>query len=436
MVMAGVSSYAQTQNGAYSGFTPYSIYGIGDVKNFGTAYNRSMAGVGVASRNNRYINTMNPAALTARDSLAFMADMSLQSDNSIFRQGSMRSGNNNLNINDITLSFPIFSKASAMAFGIAPYSTTGYSYATTNAAFLTKDGEYDKVLSDSQSINYTASGKGCIYQLYAAAAATLWNRLSLGAELIEYFGQTEKYSNVIFGSTAYYNIKNGSEFNITGTAGKFGLQYQQPMGSSSLTFGASYKTRARMKGYAGSYRTIENSSTGDSHSIMSMNDTLSKKNIYFGDEIAVGLSYVNNNRWRFEVDYLTSGWGNSNLDSQYGFAVKGTSQFSASRSQSVRAGFEIVPNINDIRYFYRTIAYRTGIYWDRSYYQLDGNNIDAYGITIGGTIPVYRWYNGITIAMDLGRRASLANNMIRETYVNFSIGFNVFDIWFRKPEYD
>ena len=62
------------QNGTYNGFSPYSVYGVGDLHAAGTAFNASMGGVGIATRNKRFVNTMNPASITARDSLSFMHD--------------------------------------------------------------------------------------------------------------------------------------------------------------------------------------------------------------------------------------------------------------------------------------------------------------------------------------------------------------------------
>ena len=62
------------QDGTYGAYSPYSIYGIGDIAKEGTAYNKSMGGVGIATRNRKFINYTNPAAVTARDTLSFMAD--------------------------------------------------------------------------------------------------------------------------------------------------------------------------------------------------------------------------------------------------------------------------------------------------------------------------------------------------------------------------
>ena len=76
LLFSGWTLAAQT-DGTYSGFSPYSVFGVGQLHQPGTAWNRSMGGVGIAARNNRYINILNPASMTARDSLSFMADFGL-----------------------------------------------------------------------------------------------------------------------------------------------------------------------------------------------------------------------------------------------------------------------------------------------------------------------------------------------------------------------
>ena len=108
-------------------YTPYSIYGVGDLAQPGTAWNKTMGGVGVGVRNNRYLNLLNPAAVTARDSLAFMTDFSLYGDNKIFKQGNITSASNTFNINDLAMSFPLW-HGTAMMVGIQPFSDTGFGY--------------------------------------------------------------------------------------------------------------------------------------------------------------------------------------------------------------------------------------------------------------------------------------------------------------------
>ena len=115
------------QDGTYGGYTPYSVYGIGEIHNYGSAFNKSMGGVGIATRNRRFVNYMNPASLTARDSLSFMADFGLYGKTAIFNQNGERSINNIMNLEDFVISFPLF-RHTAMMVGIAPYSDTGYNF--------------------------------------------------------------------------------------------------------------------------------------------------------------------------------------------------------------------------------------------------------------------------------------------------------------------
>ena len=423
LTLFSLGASAQT----YGSFTPYSIFAVGDMATPGTAYNKSMGGVGIAGRSNRFLNPLNPAAVTARDSLAFMADFSLLQDNKIFRQGDSRSASNTMNMANCIISFPIW-RSSAMMLGIMPYSDTGYNY-----GYIFTDPD---IIGNIGNVAYTASGKGSIYQLFAAAGVTFWRRLSLGAEFIYHFGKIEKTFEETFSESSYNGASNGHTIQVTAPAGKFGLQYEQPIGSrSSLIIGGTYKTSARLTGDVTSFRY----STGTAAS-----DTLYYKKgapgVNLASEIGVGLSYRYGDKLMFEADYTRSDWRSTGVDTREGFtgnllAGSGRSVFGSSVAESWRAGFEFVPNRNDIRYYFRRVAYRAGMYFKNEYYTLDNNKISAYGITLGATLPVYPGYNGITVGMDFGQRGSLKGNMIRETYVNFSIGFNLFDIWFQKHQY-
>lgn len=429
-ILPTVSSYSQN-NGAYGSFSPYSIYGIGNITKEGTAYNRSMGGVGIANRSKRFINIVNPASLTARDSLSFMADFGLSESNTVYRQnvgGSrLTSGNNTFNIHDFVISFPIY-KSSAFMVGITPFSDIGYEFSS-----IVTDQD---IIGNTGNIAFNNYGEGSIYQLFAGGAVTFWRRLSLGAEFIYYFGSMDKVYNMAFEDDSYRSVNNGYNLLLRGYTGKFGLQYEQPLGNSiSLTVGATYRLKTNVKGRLTDYSYANTSEITDTL----RNDVAVLKagdGIKFGDEFGVGVSLKGGDKWSAEINYLMSDWRNSGMENREGFSASGSSVFTSSVSHSVRAGFEIVPNRNDIRYYLRRCAYRAGAYYDTSYYLFDGNVVNSFGITLGVTLPVFRWYNGITVGVDLGQRGSLRNGMVRERYVSFSVGFNIHDLWFQKPRYN
>ena len=422
-LIIGVSVYAQ--DGTYGAYSPYSIYGIGDLSKEGTAYNKSMGGVGIANRNNRFINIQNPAAVTARDTLAFMADFGLVQSNTVYRQGDVRSAHNTFNIYDFVMTFPIY-RSSAFKVGITPYSDMGYDFSSVETD--------PDIIGNTGNIRYDSFGNGSVYQAFFGAGVTFWKRLSLGADMIYYFGNLDKITNMDYTDASYRSLNSGSELTVRGLTGKFGLQYEQKLGGNvSVVVGATYKLGTNMKGYSTNFRYANQSSVTDT---LKYNvDTLAKAGVRFADEIGVGIAVKGGDKWSAEFDYIRSDWRGTGIDKAPGFAVNGQSSFTSTVSQSFRAGFEIVPNRNDIRYYLKTCSYRMGFYYDQAYYKMDGNNVNSMGITLGMTLPVFRLYNGISIGLDLGQRASTRNNMIRERYATFNIGFNIHDIWFRKVQY-
>ena len=414
-----VGSGLRAQDGTYAGYSPYSVYGIGNLTVPGNAYTRGMGGIGIATRNNRYINVVNPAAITARDSLSFMADVGLENQNSLFRQNTFTSASNTFNISNIAFTFPIYRK-SAFSLGISNFSTMGYSFS-------------HREIDETGVWTSSSSGNGGLYQIFGGAAMTLFGRLSIGGQALYYFGNLDKPTTIVNANSTYRSFSNGYVIDVHGFTGKFGIQYEAPLsGGTRLTVGGTYRLGTDLKGEVTDYSFATISSYQDTVSYK----TYSGRQVRIADELGVGLSLRRGDRWMFEVNYLRSDWTGTGMDAAPGFANIGQARFSAATAQSLRAGFEFIPNINDIRYYLRRCAYRGGIYYDRSYYKLDGNNVDAVGLTFGVTLPVFRWYNGVSLGVDIGQKGSTQGLMTRERYAKFVIGFNIHDIWFRKVQYN
>ncbi len=422
-----VSLGAQTGD-AYGAYSPYSVYGIGDIAKEGTAFNKSMGGIGIATRNRRYINTLNPASLSSIDSSSFMADFGLVQNNKIFHQKvnghRISSGNNTFNINNFVMAFPVY-KSFAMMVGIMPLSNIGYDF----SSYETDTG----IIGNTSTINYTHYGEGSVYQLFVGGGVEFWKRLSVGAELMYYFGSIDKVAYVDFTDASFQSVTSGVDMLVRGTTGKLGVQYDHPFGKNMhFTLGATYRFRARMKGHTDVYQFGDQSSVRDT---ISYNTLKNKDGLRFADEFGVGISIRRGEKWAVEVDYLRSGWKTTGMDnSDYTGTLN--DGFEARSTNSVRAGFEIVPNRNDIRYYRRRIAYRAGVYYDQAYYKYSGNNVSTKGITLGVTLPVYRLYNGLTLGVDFGKKGSLKNDMVRELYGTINIGFNIHDLWFHKQRYE
>ena len=420
------------QNEAYNSYSPYSMFGIGDISKQGSAYNKSMGGVGIATRDKRALNYLNPASVTARDPKSFMADFSLAQGNRYYKQGDMHSSNNTFNIYDVAFSFPVY-KSLAMYAGFSPFSDIGYKITSK---------ETGSIISNTGVITNTVQGYGGMSEAFLGAGLTLFKGFSIGAEGQYYFGKLNKNSTFDLASTGYRDIYSGYEMHLKSYSGKFGVQYETPsIGNVTAVLGATYRLKSNLSGFVDRYEIQTISSINDSTpSPRTFTDTLGLHNkVGLSQEIGVGFA-LRGGKWTAEVDYLRSDWSSCGLDKVPGFATVGSAVFSASAAQSVRAGFSYVPNRNDIRYYRRRVTYRAGAYWDQAYYKVDGNSINAFGLTFGATLPVFSnrtgVTNGLTLGVDIGQRGSTAGNLVRERYINFNIGLNLLDIWFLKPRYD
>ena len=233
LVIASVSvSKAQTTD-ALGTYTPYSLFGIGDIEKQGTAFNRGMGGIGAGVRDNRFINYTNPASITERDTLSFMLDFGLNQKNFYNTDGDSESAYNTANIQNFIFTAPIYKK-SALIVGITPYSSVGYKFRAV------EDDPY--LVSKYGNIEYQKYGTGSINQLFVGAAMNLSKNFSVGAEFIYYFGALNRYSNVLFPSDATIrDINTGWDYDINAISGRVGAQYFANVAKNTvLTIGATY----------------------------------------------------------------------------------------------------------------------------------------------------------------------------------------------------
>jgi hypothetical protein len=77
----------------------------------------------------------------------------------------------------------------------------------------------------------------------------------------------------------------------------------------------------------------------------------------------------------------------------------------------------------------------------KDYIDPDGNGLKTFGVSFGAGLPIRKWssYNDqftvMNTSLQFGKRGSGVNN-ITETYIQFSLGISLSDIWFVKRRYD
>ena len=420
-LIAGIGvSNAQTTD-ALGTFTPYSLYGIGEIVKQGTAINRGMGGIGVGVRDNRYINYVNPASITQRDTLAFMLDFGITQKNFYNSDGKSKSAYNTFNMHNVIFTAPIYKK-SALIIGITPYSDVGYKFESTET-----DSE---LVSQYGDIKYQKYGTGSINQFFIGASMNFFKHFSVGAEYIYYFGALNRFSNVLFNSASktMRTLETGWDYALGASSARVGLQYFGNLNKEKgvdLTVGATYRMATNLKGDFNRFAYAYDESIRDTI----RNDLYEDAKIKIPQEFSVGFSIRKKDKWMFGFDYMRQDWTKSSFEGADGVKLK------PCVAGYYKAGFEFIPNKYDIRYYMKRVTYRLGAYYEQSYVQLGSHQINAAGITFGMSLPIYRLYNAVNLAVDFGQRGTVKDNLVRERYVQFIVNISLHDIWFVKHQY-
>ncbi len=420
LFLSNTLNISAQETDALGTYTPYSLYGIGEISKQGTAMNRAMGGIGTGLRDNRFINYMNPASITERDTLSFMLDFGVDMKNFYNSDGKSSSAYNTFNMHNFVFTAPIYKK-SALIVGITPYSNVGYKFESTeNDPYL---------VSKYGDIRYQKYGEGSVNQFFLGAAMNITKNISVGAEYIYYFGALDRYSNVLFTTDgSMRSLETGFDYALGSSSGRVGAQYFGNLNKEkgvTLTLGATYRFATKLKG---DYTRFAYAKGAVTDTVMHVEKD--DYQVRIPEEIAVGFSVKKKDKWLFGADYSRQDWSGEKFET-----VSSDFDCEPVTSSYYKVGFEFIPNKYDIRYYMKRVTYRIGAYYEQSYLKVGGKQINAAGVTVGMSLPIYRMYNAVNIAVDFGQRGSTKNNLVRERYVQLLLNISLHDIWFVKHRY-
>jgi hypothetical protein len=405
------------------GNSPYGAYGIGDVKYDNTVDISSMGGISTAyiwDFNNNF-NFRNPAANTNLELTTLKVEGANENNYYKSDYNNMSSTKHSTYLSNITIAFPI-SKKIKFGMGFQPYSSKSYNVLTTSQ------------LSNNADITeaHHFHGDGTLNTVQAAFSYQVSPEFALGLRSNFYFGKLYDIEEASFTGaeliSGYSNSYKIETFNFT-----LGTTYQKKLANDhKLTLGATYTF-----GNTGSMKNIYTNSTyfytlGDtkaSETVIEEKTTYDKK--FLPQEASLGLGYGHDTKWFLgaQVDYKKG--ENFNFLGQ-------TLAYQDSYRYSVGGWY--LPNFNNFRSYFSRVIYRYGAYYEKGNLQINGTNINKYAITAGVTLPFQKStinrMNSIDLGLELGKRGTLDNNMIRQNFINLRVGINFADKWFGKRLYN
>ncbi len=405
-------------------FTPYTLYGVGNLNTGGTAAAGTMAGVGAAMRSATSFNAVNPASYSAASAQTFIFSFGMQGQNDYLKSKNYRSSHNAFNINDVSVQFRIADK---LGFGLSvtPYSTVGYKVSFTDMS---------SIMAESGTVRYSYSGSGGFNRLKAGLGWSPFKNFSVGVDMLYYLGNIKRISessvsDIVSSSTEYRTVRTTDRRRINTVNFEVGAQYEYPLrGGRAFTVGVVYEPKR--KADLDHTRQIISEGASASDIVLDLSD---KVGFDMPHRLVAGIGY-RTDRLTFGFDYDYQRWKGV-LDSE---KMSGGGLFEATDMHNVRAGFEYTPNRYDIRQVMKRWTYRGGVRYGNTYYTMNGKKITECAMSVGFGAPLQRnSFTAVNLGAEVGRTGTLSRGLSRDTFVRIYLGFNIFvtQEWFIRHRF-
>jgi hypothetical protein len=369
--------------------SPNSMFGLGDISTGEAGKYVGMGGVGIALRSNDFLNSSNPAALTALDSLKFVYEVGVSAAQKKYSLTGNNSSSFVGNVSNIGIGFQAH-RWWFIGIGITPLSSVGYA--------ITLDETVEG--TDGGTISSLFEGNGGLSKIYLSNAFRLpWN-LSLGVNISYVSGKTEQSETQESATVKETSYKRAFYTD-------FGVQYKRKLSKKwDMNLGAVYGYNQRL--HQTNTRTVTNTSN-DETTETKTNPTSECMPLYYG--LGVALS---NHRWTFSGDYKFLQW--SEMESDY----TGVTYRDQNR---MNVGMEYLSS----EAYNKPIHYMLGVGMNNAYIMINNKKVMNYSVSAGVAIPVMN-NNLLSVGVKYDRQHSSSRGVQREQSLSFYLNLT-FSEW-------
>jgi len=432
--------------------SPFSRYGLGnEILNSQNVNSQAMGGFSSAytpSMNSSFgqsININNPASYGALYMTTF--DLGFSLTNNTLKSATPLSTYTSTYLvpNYVAVGIPIDkNKKIGMVFGIRPITQINYSLNEL------------KVLSTGDSLYNNYIGQGGLNQAFIGFGKS-WKYVSLGFNTGYNFGRKkiENIKSFVFNtdSTYFYQSLASTNTVYSGAFLHLGLQSEFPIYTSkrpllsesteySLSLGATYTLDQNM---SAKQDIVRNTGSYTTSSEIPLDTALSYSNlpgkIYIPSLYTAGFALHKKeisrkgsyDQWVVGVEYSSRAWKD-----KYVFYGQ---QDQLSNSWMLRFAAQYCPNAFDFENYWSSVVYRIGFYTGKDYINIDQNGLMVNAFTTGLSLPIRKYrsydyqYSLLNLALQIGQRGTNVNNY-KESFLQFSLGYSLSDVWFNKRKYD
>lgn len=408
VLFAATFSYAQENSSS-----PYSFYGLGEVKFKGTNENRAMGGLNVVS-DSIHLNLMNPASYSKLKLTTFTVGGTTNFNKLYTSNESEKAQRTSFDY--LAVAFPV--GKFGLALGLMPYTAVGYKIQN----FTDSNSRYTQFL-----------GTGNLNRAFMGASYKFNQNFSLGLDLHYYFGDLEtKNLEFITNPTIIVGSREINSSNIRGTSFNFGMYYERKLKKnlelySSFTFSPEAKLASEN---SRTIATIFYSAAGDEIPIDLREISVANTTPIIPSKVSFGAGIGKSKKWMFgsEVTFIE----NSKQINRFGNDAAANYKFENSTRVSV-GGFYI-PKHDSFTSYLSRMVYRAGLRYENTGLLVNNKSINDFGMNFGIGLPVGA--SNINLGFEYGQRGTTSNGLIKEDYFNVTVGLSLNDIWFSKRKID
>ncbi len=432
--------FASINIGFAQNFTqsPYSKLGIGEPFFQGFAQQMGLGYQSQAYRDQLSFAISNPASYSALQKTSYQfgafANTGKIADNTISQNVY------NASLAYLSMAFQINKKKDwGVAFGILPYSSTGYTIKNDIDSSFGRFSEYYE-------------GKGGVTRAFVGTGKKVGRALSLGLNTSYLFGKKEIGEALVYDNTTPYVSYRNS---VTNYLGGFHFQggAQLVLDSFNMkTWGARLFKRLKMQHIVGvTYEAQGNLNSSSDYFTRSVfngqNSGFTKDTILLTTDVqgdvtlpsSLAFGYMlqpNDNRWRLGFEYR----------------MINAASFSSSLSQdklinyqrwSLGGSFIPAKDMSAKGNFLSRTEYRMGIHGGNTGILIKDTEINEIGINLGFGFPLrvrtvneeFRYefvYSRLNLNFEYIQKGTLNNNLIKENYLRLTVGVSLNDKWFNR----
>ena len=410
-IFLSINSWAQDNTAS-----PYSYFGLGEIKFKGTEDIRSMGGLGIVA-DSVHLNLLNPASFSKLKFSSF--SIGTTSNFTTLETNTESEKAQRTSLNYIAIGIPV--KKFGVTFGLMPYSAVGYKMETTSTN-----------VSDNTERNRRSTGNGTINRFFVGGGYEINKNLSVGLDINYNFGEVETqfvesiYSPIIL----QLRSRENNQSNITGISFSTGLIYKAKLNDKHNIFTSlTYSPEAKLdsKNSRNIATIIYNVNGTELVSPPSQNIPVADQKLIIPTKYSFGAGLGKNNKWLIgtEITFIQ----NSKLKNRFDDI---NSTFENSTRFSL--GGYYIPKYDSFSSYLNRVVYRAGFRYENTGLVINNTSINDYGMNFGLGLPV--GLSRINLGVEFGKKGTTSNNLIEENYFNLSVGLSLNDIWFKKRKID